>query len=456
MTIRKEALATLKLGGPLIAAQLAQISISFVDTVMAGRLSSRDLAAVAVGSSVWFTVIIIAIGLLVSVSPSVAQLFGARRYRDIGHCFRQGLWLSQAVALLSFIALRNSEPVLHFVGISPEITPITMGYLRAISCGVPAFCAYQVLRSFSEGVSRTKPVMYASLIALGGNIAGNYIFMYGKIGMPRLGAVGCGVASAIVMWMMAGYMIVYIFLHEIYRPFETFSHFELPRWHEIARLMKLGSPIAVSLFMEASLFGVVALLMGSIGTIAVAGHQVAINVAALTWTVPLGISMATTVRVGQAIGRDEPHAARFSGFVGIALAVAFMTGSAIVLFIAPGLIAGIYTNDEAVKEMAVTLLFVAAIFQIFDGLQVAGAGALRGLKDTKIPAILTSFAYWIIGFPLAYLLGITWGGGPRALWIGFICGLGVAAILLNTRFHLVTQRMIRMRDQAASTTERVV
>lgn len=443
MSIRDEAAAILRLGGPLIAAQLAQISISFVDTIMAGRLSSRDLAAVAVGSSVWFTVIVIAIGLLVSVSPSVAQLFGARKYEQIGHCLREGLWLSQAAALGCLIIVRNAEPLLGWVRVAPELMPTIMGYLRAITWGLPAFCAYQVLRSFSEGVSQTRPVMYASLVALGGNIAGNYIFMYGKLGMPRLGAIGCGVASAIVMWMMAAFMVLYIFLKPQYREFAAFRHFDKPRWDEIFALVKLGMPIAVSLFMEASLFGAVALLMGSIGTIAVAGHQIALNVAAITWTIPLGISMAITVRVGQAIGRGEPRAARFSGFVGISLAAGFMTCAAIVLLTAPQLIAGIYTQDSNVKAMAVTLLFMAAVFQIFDGLQVSGAGALRGLKDTKIPMIITSFAYWIIGMPLGYLLGITWGGGPQALWVGFICGLAVAAILLNTRFHLVTRRLLK-------------
>ncbi|HYR83756.1 MAG TPA: MATE family efflux transporter [Terriglobia bacterium] len=438
MKIREEAVATVKLGAPLIAAQVAQISIGFVDAVMAGRLSPQALAAVAVGSSVWFTVIVLCIGLLVSVSPSVAQLFGSGKHGEIGYCVRQGLWLSLAAAVACLLLLRATEPVLDWLHVAPELIPTSIGFLHAISWGLPAFCAYQVLRSFSEGVSITRPVMYASLIALFGNIAGDYIFMYGKLGLPTLGAVGCGVSSAITMWIMVLFMAAYINLKPVYRAYAVFSRFEWPRWKEISALARLGVPIAVSLFMEASLFGVAALVIGSIGTIAVAGHQIALNVAALTWTVPLGISMAITVRVGQAIGRGDPHGARFAGFVGIALGAAFMSISALVMFTAPQVIASIYTQNTEVREMAVRLLFMAAIFQVFDGLQVSGAGALRGLKDTKIPMFITTFSYWVIGMPLGYLLGIKLGHGPAGLWIGFIFALAFAAILLNVRFHLVT------------------
>jgi MATE family multidrug resistance protein len=207
-------------------------------------------------------------------------------------------------------------------------------------------------------------------------------------------------------------------------------------------------PVAVSLFMEVSLFGTVALLMGSLGSSVVGGHQIAINFASVTFMVPLGLAMAVTVRVGQAIGRGDALAARFSGFVGVMLAAAFMTGSAIALFSIPETIAGIYTSDPEVKTIAAMLLTMAGIFQIFDGLQVSASGALRGLKDTRMPMLITAFAYWGIGMPLGYGLGIAWGGGPRGLWIGFICGLAVAAALLNRRFNRVTRRLAMMADAA--------
>jgi MATE family multidrug resistance protein len=251
---------------------------------------------------------------------------------------------------------------------------------------------------------------------------------------------------------MAAFMAAYIRFKPDYRRYGVFSRFEWPRVEPLVGLLKIGLPVAVSLFMESSLFGVVALLMGSLGTTIVGGHQIAINFAAMTFMIPLGLAMAVTVRVGHAIGRGEPNAARFSGFVGVSLAALFMTCTAVTLFTIPNMIAGIYTDDPDVKKMAAMLLTLAGVFQIFDGLQVSGSGALRGLKDTRIPMLITTFAYWGIGMPLGYVLGITWGGGPRGLWTGFICGLATAAILLNRRFHRVTQRLIAHEQTEARTT----
>jgi len=450
--VRDEAIAILKLGGPLIAAQLAQVSIGFVDTVMAGNLSANALAAVAVGSNAWWLVGVVCMGLLMSVSPSVAQLYGGESFEDIGPCVRQGLWLGLCAALVGIVAFQGAELLFRWLHIVPEIVPTAIGFLRAISWGLPAFCIFQVLRSFSEGVGLTRPVMYMSLFALVGCTIGDYVLMYGHFGLPRLGAVGCGVASAIVLWLMAAFMAAYIRFKPDYRKYGVFSRFEWPRVEPLVGLLKIGLPVAVSLFMEASLFGVVALLMGSLGTTIVGGHQIAINFAAMTFMVPLGLAMAVTVRVGHAIGRGEPRAARFSGFVGVMLAAIFMTCTALTLFAVPDAIAGIYTHDLDLKKMAAMLLTMAGIFQIFDGLQVSGSGALRGLKDTRIPMLITTFAYWGIGMPLGYVLGITWGGGPRGLWIGFICGLATAAILLNRRFHRVTQRLVAHEQTEARTT----
>ena len=449
MTFRNEAIATLKLGLPLIAAQLAQVSISFVDTVMAGKLSADALAAVAVGSNAWWLVGVVCMGLLMSVSPSVAQLYGAGRFEHIGPCVRQGLWLGLASALVGMMAFQGAEMLFRWLHIVPEIVPTALGFLRAISWGLPAFCIFQVLRSFSEGVGLTRPVMYMSLFALVGCTIGDYVLMYGKFGLPRLGAVGCGVASAIVLWLMAAFMAAYIRFKPEYRKYDAFSRFEWPSVEPIVALLKIGMPVAVSLFMESSLFGTVALLMGSLGTTIVGGHQIAINFAAITFMIPLGLAMAVTVRVGHAIGRGDAEAARFSGLVGVSLAAIFMTCTAVTLFTVPNLIAGIYTDDPDVKKIAAMLLTMAGIFQIFDGLQVSGSGALRGLKDTRVPMVITTFAYWGLGMPLAYILGITRGGGPRALWIGFICGLATAAILLNRRFHHVTRQLIAHEESEA-------
>ncbi len=440
--IRAEVRALLALGGPLVAAQLVQIAMSFVDTVMAGHLSPRDLAAVAVGVSLWVPIVVFGMGILMSVSPTVAQVYGAGQFDEIGGHVRQGLWLSLAVALVSFIAVRSCSPVLRWMHIDPEIVPTAAGFLNAISWGIPASSAFTVLRGYSEAVSKTRPVLAISIVGLAANIAGNSVFMHGRLGMPRLGAVGTGVASACVLWTMLFSLAIWIACDRYYGKFPIFRRFEWPDWLQISRLLKLGSPIGVCFFLECGMFTAVSLLMGRLGAEVVAGHQVALNVASVTFMVPLGLSLAVTVRVGHAMGRGAPRDARRSGLVGAGLAVVFMSLMALVMATCPHLIAAIYTEDEAVHSIAARLLLMAAIFQIFDGLQVAGAGALRGLKDTAFPMVITLVAYWGLGLPLGVWLGLVLDGGPQALWIGLIAGLVAAAVLLNTRFVLLTRRLM--------------
>lgn len=440
---RIETSAILRLAGPLIAAQIAQVSMGFVDAVMAGRLGARDLAAVTLGGSLLWPICSAWAAVLIAVSPSVAQLFGGGNRERIGHTVRQGLWLAVLMSAGAFVSLWYSPIVLQYSGIPPELLPVTSGFLRAIAWGTPGLCLFQVLRSYSEGISMTRPVMYTSVAALAGNIAGNYIFMYGKLGMPKLGAVGCGVASAIVMWLSAAILLVYILTHKAYKPDGILSRFEWLDWTEVRTLATIGIPMSLGWFLEASLLALIALVMGTLGTSVVAGHQIALSVASLTSMIPTGLALAITVRVGQAAGRGDTGSARLAGFTGISLAGAFMAVSALCIFAFPNAIAGIYTTDPAARQMGVMLLFMVALFQISDGLQVTAAGALRGLKDTRSPVIIMAVAYCVIALPLGYTLGIVYGGGARAIWLGIVVGTTIAAILLNARFHLVSRAGLR-------------
>lgn len=442
--VRREVGALLALGGPVIGAQLAQISLHFVDTVMAGQLSAQDLAAIAVGGNLWMPIFVFGMGLLMAVSPTVAHSFGAGETVEIGRHVRQGLWLSAAVATWTFFIIRNAHPLLEWMGVDEQIVPTATGFLKAVSWGLPAACAYTVLRGFSDAVSRTRPVMLISLLGLPANIAGNYVFMYGHLGMPRMGAVGCGVATAMVLWLELCCLAAWIALAPYYRPFQAFSHWEWPKWRALGTLVKLGTPIGASLFMEGSCFGMVALLLARFGPKVVSGNQIALNVASITFMVPLGIAIAVTVRVGQAMGAGDPRAARLSGTVGAGMAFSFMTLAAVVIALLPRSIAAIYTPDAEVQSVAAGLLVMAAIFQVFDGLQVAGAGALRGLKDTAVPMAITFVAYWGVGLPLGYTLGIAQQRGPQSMWIGLTAGLFSAAVLLNLRFQSVMRRRIEL------------
>jgi len=435
----KEAKITLRIGLPVIVAQLLQMSMNFVDTVMAGNLSAEALAAIAVGGAVFFPVIMLAAGILMAITPIIAQLVGGREFNKIGITVRQGIWLSQILAVPVFFAIRNLSIIMVFLDVAPEIIPIASGYLDAISWGVFPLCAYMSLRFFNEGMSVTRPGMYFALIGVFVNIPANYIFMYGKLGMPQLGAIGCGYASAIVGFVMFAGMFAFTYKHKPYHRFEIFANFKKPEWSYLKEIIYVGTPIGISSTMEVTMFAAVSLLMGSLSAIAVAGHQVAINFSAMTFMVPFGLSTAITTRVGNAKGKKLHEEARWRGFTGIILSTIFMSITAIIMFTIPELITSIYTQDSNVREVAVSLLYMAAIFQISDGLQVSGYGALRGLKDTKIPMYVNLVAYWIIGLPAGYYLGITRGIGPQGLWMGLIAGLTVAAILHNSRFFLLTK-----------------
>jgi len=441
----KEAKVTLYLGAPVIASQLLQMSMGFVDTIMSGHLNATALAAVAIGAAVMNPLIVLIIGVLMGLSPIIAQVFGARKFQEIGKNVRQALWLSLFLGIPVFFMLRHMEWLMSLVHVDPHLIPVTQGYLNAISWGIPAIAAYLVLRFFNEAIGATKPGMYFALLGVFFNVTGNYVFMYGKLGFPAMGAVGIGLSSAVVGWIMFIGILIYTATKKSYKRFNLFHNLHLPEWEYMQELLYVGVPNGISTFLEVSMFALVALFIGSLGTDAVAGHQIAINVASITFMIPLGLSTAITVRVGQAIGRGKHHAARFSGFTGIALSASIMACMALLLFVFPYFITSIYTHSHNVQKIAVHLLQFAAIFQISDGLQVSGIGALRGLKDTRIPMIVNIIAYWAIGLTTGYYFGLIRHYGPQGFWIGLIAGLTTAAILHNSRFIYLTRRFLNRK-----------
>ncbi len=446
-TVRGEAVRILRLAGPLVAGQLATVAMSFVDAAMAGRLGAEALAAVAVGAAVWAAVMIFSLGVLLAVPPAVSQLEGAGREVESGSVARQAGWLALGLAAVSVGFLFTVEPILRGFGVDPAIVPTIIAYLRAVALGLPALYLFLVLRFLSEGLSHTRPAMYFGVLGLGINVVGNWSLMFGHLGMPALGAVGCGYATALVFWIQLAAMTIYVAWGRRYRALELFAHWELPDPRMLGELLAVGLPIGVAVFIEASLFAIVALLMGTLGTEAVAGHQIAINFASLTFMVPLGIAMAITVRVGSAAGRGDARGVARAGWTGVGLALAAQSVAAAVMILAPELVVGLYTTDPEVTRRAVDLLFLAAIFQLSDGLQVSASGALRGLKDTRAPMVITLFAYWLVGLPAGWWLTFGSGLGPRGLWIGIIAGLTIAGLLLALRFGKQARRWKRRRDR---------
>lgn len=439
---RADAASIARIGGPLLVNNLSVTGMSFADTVMAGQLGARDLAGLAIGVAWFHLFMFMGLGLLMALSPAVAHAFGARDTRQVTRYLRQSPWLVAGLSILLFCGLWLAGFALPALGIGEDILPVAVGYAHAISFGIPGLMGFFALRFTSEGLGYTRPIMY---IALGGlllNVAGNWVFMYGKFGMPELGAVGCGVATAICDWLMFIAMIVYMKLHRRYREFAFFARFERCDVTVLRELLRLGLPIAGSILAEGGLFVAAALLMGGMGAVTAGAHQIALNYAAFMFMVPLSISSATTIHVGHTLGRGEVVHARRAGFVGIGLCGIVMMISAVGILLFAQQIAAFYTSDREVRELATSLLLMAAIFQISDGLQVGASGALRGFKDTAMPMAICVFSYWVIGFPLASVLGVTQGRGPVYVWMGLIAGLSVCAVLLGIRYVHISRRRV--------------
>ena len=437
---REEIQGLLKLAGPLIVNNLAIAGMQFADAVMAGRLGAESLAAVAVGASVWFFGFALCLGVLMAISPIAARHYGAGNPELIGRYTRQGIYLGFAIGVtIIALAYVTVEPALLQIGIDESFRELTLGYVKAIIWGAPAIFVFLALRFTTEGIGRTRPIMYASIFSLVCNVFLNYVFMFGHFGAPALGAVGCGLASAITMWALMIVLAIYMMKSRHYAPLKIFSRVGPVRPEALREIIVLGVPIAVTITAEAGLFNAVSILMGTRGAAIAAAHQVAINFAATMFMIPLALSSAITVRVGHALGSGNGDAARFSGALGVLSCAVFMSVSAAFLLLFRDAVVSMYTDDPSVTAIAISMLLMAAIFQVADGVQIGAAGALRGYKDTRLPMVINIVAYWVLAFPLAYLATVTYRLAPAYTWGGFVIGLSASAILLTWRFAKVSR-----------------
>ena len=426
--------ATVRLALPLVFAQLAAIGSNVIDALLAGHFSAHVLGAVAVGASIWSLAIVSGIGMMMAVPPSVAQLDGAGRRHEVGAVFRQALWLALGMGVLLWFAVRHAAPLIDLIGVTASLRLDVQAFLQAISWGAPALTCYFALRGLSEGLSLTRPSMYFGFSGLLLLVPLGYVLMFGKLGLAPQGAHGCGIATATVLWLeMLGFGI-YVLCHRHYRGLGLLDHFEWPSPRRIGALMHIGLPMAITLLAEAGLFVATALIISTLGEDVIASHQVAINIASLFFMIPLGLAMAITVRVGNAVGRGDERGVRYAGFCGIGLTLVTQLFSAALMLGLPHFIATLYTHDPKVIGLAAQLIVLAGLFQFSDGIQVASNGALRGLKDTRVPMAITLFAYWIIGMPVGWWLAFHRGMGARGMWMGLIAGLSVAALMLFIRF----------------------
>ncbi len=435
-----EVRATFLLALPLVLGHVSTGLIGFVDNVIAGHHHTDTLAAVTIGTALLWLPMLIPIGTLISLTASVSQLHGAGRDGEIGPLFRQALWLALGLGLVMFAFLSAVPPLLPTFGIAPDIVPGATAFLHAVRWGGPALTLFFCMRYLSEGMHWTLPTM---LLGFGGLLVLaplGYVLTYGRLGFSEHGAEGLGIASATMMWLQAGAFALYLWRARRFAHLQLFAHLEGPRWRAIGDLLRTGLPIGITVLMEGGLFIVTALLIGRLGATEAAAHQIAINVSQLCFMIPMGVAEATTVRVGHAVGRGDALGLRRAAWAGYAIVLGTQTLSASTLLLGHDAIVGVYTNDVAVAALASTLLLFAATFQFPDGIQVLSAGALRGLKDTRVPMFLAMFAYWGLGMPLGAGLGLGLGWGPQGMWIGLIIGLTAAAVLMGLRFRASSRR----------------
>ena len=426
---------------PILIAQLAFTVMGFVDTVMAGSVSATDMAAVAIANSIWFPVLMFLVGILMAVTPIVAQLYGAKKQDQIAKVVHQALWFVLIVFLPVMALLYYSPVILQYMDVDAKLAELASSYLRTISLALPFACGYQAFRSNHEGLGITKPTMMIGLIGILVNIPANYIFINGKFGMPALGGVGCAVATTLVFVAMCFAMIAYSYFHPSFKSIKLFDKVYPLDKQEMSHIIGVGFPIAASVFCEVTLFALVSILLAPLGAITVAAHQVALNFSSVVFMLPMSLGIAATITVGQYIGENKPERAKAASITAMFMGVVLATFTAAITVLFRNEIAQIYTDDSTTINIATSLMLLAAVYQISDSVQVIAAGTLRGYKETRIIFYITLFSYWAVGMALGYTLGMTDilvpAMGPVGFWIGFISGLTTAAVLLSMKLKQV-------------------
>ncbi|HEY0780105.1 MAG TPA: MATE family efflux transporter [Gemmatirosa sp.] len=421
----------LRLAGPVAAVQVGLMLMGVVDTMMVGHVSPAALAAAALGSLYFYNVTAFGQGVLFALDPLVAQAVGAGDGPGAARAVQRGIVLALLLSIPLALALLPAGAVLAAFGQPAEVVPTAAAFVRAQVAGVVPYLGFVVLRQTLQAHDHTRAIVVAIVVGNVVNAALNWLLIYGHGGAPALGAVGSAWASTVSRWLMLGalYVAARGELRPVLRPWWPGA------WHAaaLAPALRLGLPLGAQQALEYGAFGAVGLLMGRLGTVPMAGHQATLNLASLTFMVPLGVSAAAAVRVARAVGAGDAPGARRAAGAATAVGVGFMAASAGVLLAAPRALAGLYTDDAGVLALAATLIPIAGVFQVFDGLQVVSLGVLRGLGDTRVPAAVNVVGFWLFGIPLGAWLGLRSGAGPRGLWWGLVAGLAAVGGILALR-----------------------
>jgi MATE family multidrug resistance protein len=453
---RAELAATLALGWPLILTNLAQTGLTTADVILMGWLGSHALAAGALGTNIYFAFLISGIGIVTATAPLIAQELGRKRHsvRDVRRTVRQGLWAAVAISVPVWIVLWNAQAILLLLGQEPALAAEAAPYVRTLQWAFLPFLGSVVLRSFLSALERPRWVLVMGLLALPLNIAVAWAFMFGAFGAPSLGLAGAGVATTVASaFIFCGLALVIVTDRKL-RRYHLFGRFWRADWRRFRTIWRIGLPIGGTLLFEVGLFNAAAFVMGLFGPEPLAAHAIALQIASLTFMVPLGLAQAATVRVGLAYGAGDPESIRRAGWTSYALGVGFMACIAVLMMAFPRTLAGIFLDaadpkNAGVIAFAATFLGFAALFQVVDGAQVVGAGMLRGLNDTRVPMLYAAAGYWGIGATLGIVLAFPVGLRGTGIWIGLATGLAVVAGLMlwrwlrRTELGLVREPLVR-------------
>lgn len=436
--------ALLRLAFPIVFVQVGLMLMGVIDTIMVGHVSREALAAVALGHLYFFAAGIIGIGVLLALDPVISQAIGAGDQASIARAVQRGFILSIVLSILLSLFLPTARAVLGAFRQPEELVPLAHTYIVALIPGVLPFFLFIVVRQTLQAMHHTRPIIITIVISNLINAFINWLLIFGNLGMPRLELLGAAIATSISRWLM--FFLLLLFSWHLLKPYVEPWRRESFAVRPLVRMLQIGGPIGAAHFLEYASFAVIALLMGLLGTTEVAGHQVAINLASLTFMVPMGIGAAATVLVGNAIGRSDPGGARRAAKAALVCGASFMVLTAFAFLTFPRAFGNIYTDDASVLAVAAALLPIAGLFQVFDGIQVVGAGILRGAGDTRAPLIIGILGFWLLGMPVSIYLGLYTPLGAVGLWWGFVVGLAAVAFFL----------LLRIRHRFANELSRIV
>jgi multidrug resistance protein, MATE family len=440
MTLKDHFRITLTLAYPVMLSQLGQVAVGVADSMMVGRLGAVQLAAASLANSIFFVIMMFGIGISMGITPLISIADGKEKTKRISRLFSHGLWINLVTSLLLIGVILGLSQGLHFLNQPEEVVIQAVPYLFIITASLLPMMVFQTFKQMAEGLSQTKQAMYITVFANLVNVFLNWVFIWGKFGFPAMGLNGAGLATLISRFLMMLMMGGYILRSNRYKKYHLKLLNPSASLVMIGRILKIGIPTGFQFIFEVSAFGAAAIMMGWIGVNALAGHQIALNLASISYMLATGLATAGMIRVSNQIGKGNLKAMREAGMVVFGLVTGFMFICGFVFYVFRFSLPTLYIGDPDVISLSASLLIIAGLFQISDGIQVVALGVLRGMEDVKIPTIVTLVAYWVLGLPLGYLLAFEYGFAEKGIWYGLLIGLSITAVLLLYRFHALSKR----------------